>query len=466
MFQWWKSFSETHSFGNQLLFTPDGPTYDGSTAFESAYRGARLVYIPQRSVVGSTFPAGSDATAGRWVPCVFLPPPGDVVDRDTLLVVHFHGTGGDAWKSGSIWFDAAVSAHKRSNISVAVLSVEYPGYGIFPGRPSEEGWKQTARSVLWYIVCELRIPMRRVVISGRSMGSGVALYAAAHIVRQITRATPPVQHAAGVDSDIGESSFLGLVLISPFTSIHGVLKKFPLGNSLLPLLLLNRFDNLLEVPYVPAQCRLLVVHGEKDTVVPSEHGIDVYTAASNLRRRELVLDPDADHHTIPVLPRALEDYLTSIVRDSGLGEASPPTTNEEETNLRWSQRLLAECGDASRLNDLRMMERIDDRTMSTVQHAATAGGIGLSLLSHKALFSRLVLMLWAMVLFELGLAHRRKTKRNANGEWNNRVLGLSTAVRYALVSCLCRVVFPFLMLQRGSAVSVIVGSLVSHILLR
>lgn len=84
---------------------------------------------------------------------------------------------------------------------VHVIAVEYPGYGVYDGESATaEKIIEDAETVLIFIKNELKWKESDIIICGRSIGSGPACYLAANY-----------KPAA-------------LVLISPHTSIRGVVK--------------------------------------------------------------------------------------------------------------------------------------------------------------------------------------------------------------------------------------------------
>ena len=50
--------------------------------------------------------------------------------------------------------------------------MEYPSYGISNGLPSEELYNEVAFSVYKFVVNELKVPPSRIVLIGRSIGTG------------------------------------------------------------------------------------------------------------------------------------------------------------------------------------------------------------------------------------------------------------------------------------------------------
>jgi abhydrolase domain-containing protein 17 len=124
-----------------------------------------------------------------------------------------------------------------------ILAYDYPGYGLSDGKPSEAGCYLNIQAAWKHLTETLKIPAENIYLVGQSVGSGPAVWLA-------TRSEPA-----------------GLVLISPFKSINRVpfkINPFPY----------DRFPNINRIADV--NCPLLVIHGDKDTVIDQSHGKAVY----------------------------------------------------------------------------------------------------------------------------------------------------------------------------------------------
>lgn len=153
-------------------------------------------------------------------------------------VVYFHGNG----EQLSNLEDVAEAFNARG---LGFLGVEYPGYGWADGAPTESGIYAAAERGLAWLRETHGVAPGRVVLLGRSLGSGVAVEMARR------------GHGAR------------LVLVSPYTSMGDMAAAaFPL----LPgrLLVRDRFDSLEKAPAL--RLPTLVVHGAQDEVVPVEQG--------------------------------------------------------------------------------------------------------------------------------------------------------------------------------------------------
>lgn len=192
-------------------------------------------------------------TLGAW----FLPAT-DGRDRG-MAVLLAPGNGGN--RVGRADF-----ARLLSNRGLAVLLLDYRGYGGNPGSPSEDGLLADARAGADALE-DLGFPPERILYFGESLGTGV--------VAALQAERPPA----------------GLVLRSPFTELADVgSHHYPW----LPVrtLLRDRFPVLdhLEGSEVP----VTVVYGDRDSVVPPRLSARVADGAPSLVE-EVVIE-GADHN--------------------------------------------------------------------------------------------------------------------------------------------------------------------------
>jgi len=107
-----------------------------------------------------------------------------------MILVYFHGNAEDIGRNKD--FLTLIG----KSLKVHVLGVEYPGYGIYTGEPSEELIIQDAERVMEFVQKVLLWPSSQIIVVGRSIGSG------------------PACHVASKNANLG-----CLALISPFMSI-------------------------------------------------------------------------------------------------------------------------------------------------------------------------------------------------------------------------------------------------------
>ncbi len=174
----------------------------------------------------------------------------------------------------------------------AVLVLDYPGYGGSGGRATEVALYAAADAAYGALASRPEVDPRRIYVYGRSLGSAVASYTAAH---------HPVA---------------GLILESPLTNAAEMARyHYPL----LPRFLLRlSLDNVANVRLV--HCPILLFHGDADRLVPTAMGKAVAAAAAG--PVEVVLIHGAGHNdTYDLGGRAYRDKLWEFIgRTAGLSD--------------------------------------------------------------------------------------------------------------------------------------------------
>ena len=85
-----------------------------------------------------------------------------------------------------------------------------------------------------------------------------------------------------------------LILLSPFTSLKNAVKS--LLGSFPSILVRERFENIQTVKEIV--CPTMIIHGQKDTVVPYEHSVELH---ANCRGpSKLVLPPEMTHNEFAI----------------------------------------------------------------------------------------------------------------------------------------------------------------------
>ena len=129
-------------------------------------------------------------------------------------------------------------------LECSVLLINYRGYGQSQGQPSEQQLKSDALWLLDNISKQQNIPLERVILMGRSLGSGIATY---------------VAHQRPV---------AGVILVTPYDSFialaHNHYPWLPLG-----WLLKHRFESDRLAPEIDRPMLNLIA--DQDRVVPPRH---------------------------------------------------------------------------------------------------------------------------------------------------------------------------------------------------
>jgi hypothetical protein len=218
-------------FADRLIFVPPSPSYTASypdLGFLKTTQNESIAYV--------------HLPAGKGMP--------------TLL--YSHGNAEDLAQTDGLYEEL----HARG---LGVLAYDYPGYGLSTGTPDEDSC-QRAIQAAWTHLTDSGIPASSIIITGRSVGSGPAVWLA-------SREKP-----------------CGLILISPFRSAFTA--AIPTPFSIFPG---DRFPNMSRIRAMDHP--LLVIHGEDDGVINVSHGRKLFAASpSTVKKLEVI--PNAGHNDL------------------------------------------------------------------------------------------------------------------------------------------------------------------------
>lgn len=189
-------------------------------------------------------------------------------------VVYFHGNGGNL----SLWSNVLVGLRHQG---FDVIAVDYRGYGLSTGRPSEQGLYRDVDATLRFVEGQTRREGVPVIYWGRSLGTVMAAYAA-------SRRAPD-----------------GVVLEAGFPSMRSVLETNPIlwGLSWVSSYRMPTADWMSNV-----RQPTLVLHGDRDSVIPYRLGRRLY---ESLPGPKTFVTLSGGDHNEPV-PRDAEHYWRSI----------------------------------------------------------------------------------------------------------------------------------------------------------
>lgn len=183
--------------------------------------------------------------------------------QDTPTILWFHGNASNVGIT-------ALRAIPFAEQGYGLLLAEYRGYASNPGKPTEEGLYNDARAYMNYLMAEKSVPENAIIIYGESIGSG-----------------PAVQMATenqGIHTLILEAPMSALLEIAAF--------HYPYLPS--NLLLKDRYDNLSKIGGIKSP--LILIHGERDTVIPFALGKKLFNAAPE--PKSMITLPDAGHNDL------------------------------------------------------------------------------------------------------------------------------------------------------------------------
>ena len=204
------------------------------------------------------------------------------------VIVFFHGNGGSLRYS-------VPRFRKLVGAGIGLVALEYRGYGGNAGSPSEHGLIDDGEAA--YAFAAAHYPVKRIVLWGQSLGSGVAVAVAAQ---------KPVSR---------------LILEAPFTSAAAVasLRYWYMPVS---LLMKDQFHSDRRIAKVTAP--VLILHGVKDTVVPYAMGERMFELAN--QPKHIVRFLDGGHEDLDA-NGALDAVARFLAGDLDKAPARPPKKN-------------------------------------------------------------------------------------------------------------------------------------------
>jgi len=199
-----------------------------------------------------------------WIPAA---------ERPIGHVLFCHGNGGNIG-------DRVLHAALLHRAGLDVLLFDYRGYGGSTGRASEEGTYRDASAARAALLARREVDAGRVLYLGESLGGAVAI-ALAH-------EAPPA----------------GVVLVSTFTSVRDMARRhYPfVPAAVVP----DAYPSLRLVGDLRAP--LLVLHGDRDELVPLMYGQELYDAAPEPKRMHILAG--AGHNDL--VERAGNEWAAAI----------------------------------------------------------------------------------------------------------------------------------------------------------
>ncbi|WP_018140050.1 alpha/beta hydrolase [Thioalkalivibrio sp. ALJ7] len=249
----------------------------------------RLVYMPSSTISGTPERVGLDyedvhltAEDGVRLHGWFLPGPND--DSPALLFLH-----GNAGNIGH----RLHSLQQFHELGMAVLIIDYRGYGRSAGRPDEQGTYADARAAWRYLVEERAFPSEAVVLFGRSLGAAVA----ADLATEVQPGAVILESAFTSAADLGARHY-------PWLPVRALLR--------------HQYDALDRVERIKAP--ILLAHSREDEIVPFSHTERLQAVAPDAR----VLEMQGGHNDgFLATGEAYIEGLRTFLQEAGLSLASP-----------------------------------------------------------------------------------------------------------------------------------------------
>jgi abhydrolase domain-containing protein 12 len=215
-------------------------------------------------------------------------------DPDSLLVLYLHGAAGTL---GSGWRPPSYRAvYAGAPDKIHTIAIDYRGFGLSSGSPSEQGLLTDAITVAEWAMQEAGIPPSRIAIFGQSLGTAVGISLAHH-------------YASGPDPIL----FAGMVFVAPFadvellTATYRIAGTIPILGPLAPFPRLLAFFNTFIVskwsskdklaafvrkcenmPGDNLKYHITLIHAQDDYDVPWSHTDQLFWHAVNAARQNSI----------------------------------------------------------------------------------------------------------------------------------------------------------------------------------
>lgn len=245
---------------------------DSSIAL-AAYEPPNPAQYPEKSCVKVPYAFGKQYLAIRVFDVVDATPDYlvETAHPSQTVVLFCHGNGDDLGtvKPYAQWLSAKLG-HR-------VVSFDYPGYGHSSGTTTESSIYQSA--LLAYHYCVEHLRAQRILLYGKSLGTGAAMFLASR-------------------KDIAETKRIaGTILVSPLASGVRTLS----ASSYMTRGTIEALDNqfMPNVEYAKkVSAPVLVMHGLDDKIIPVSNGYDVHAALPEAYRAEPAWFPHCGHNDI------------------------------------------------------------------------------------------------------------------------------------------------------------------------
>ncbi|KAK3677686.1 bem46 protein, variant [Recurvomyces mirabilis] len=174
----------------------------------------------------------------------FLIKPENKSTARPVTIINFHGN------AGNVGHRLPVAKVLANDLSCTTLMVEYRGYGLSTGSPSEKGLAIDAQTALDYVRQRKDLEGNKIVVYGQSLGGAVSIDLVA--------------------KNKGTGDIKGLVLENTFLSIAKMIPSvMPIARYLTPLCheYWRSEDMIPQITDIP----ILLISGLRDEIVPPAH---------------------------------------------------------------------------------------------------------------------------------------------------------------------------------------------------
>ncbi|RPA76324.1 alpha/beta-hydrolase [Ascobolus immersus RN42] len=208
-------------------------------------------------------------------------------DPEARLIISFHGnagTVGAAWRPFYLRSLSAIDPDK-----IHILTIDYRGYGLSSGTPSEEGLITDGLSAVRWAMDVAKVSPDRIALVGQSLGTAVTFGVAERLVT-----------GKGLGKHAGKKIELGAVVsIAGFSDMRGLLSTYAIGGVIPVLSPLKPYPKVQQwfsefcldtwrsdqrvasLVQNSSKLKLFLIHAKNDFEIPHEHAQKLFFAAAN-----------------------------------------------------------------------------------------------------------------------------------------------------------------------------------------
>mmetsp|Transcript_19986 Transcript_19986/g.39256 ORF Transcript_19986/g.39256 Transcript_19986/m.39256 type:complete len:321 (-) Transcript_19986:137-1099(-) len=208
--------------------------------------------------------------------------------RNLPTVLFMHGNAGNI--GHRLPFAEVVMLYSESNI----MLVDYRGFGLSTGSPSEEGLIEDAQCALEYLQKCPDIDPDRIFLHGRSLGGAVCIGVANRLA------------ALGPATTVG---FRGLILENTFLSVRQLVKDRvqeivntesedirDMCDKIVDTFVWLDWDSASRITALPEGLDVLFISGSLDEIIPCDHMTKLYALAGPNISKSMLRVPLGDHN--------------------------------------------------------------------------------------------------------------------------------------------------------------------------
>lgn len=194
----------------------------------------------------------------------------------SAIVFHGNGEALDSFLGFLRWL---------ASLGVEVYAIEYRGFGRSSGWPTESAIREDALMVSNFVCKDRSVPTNKLLLIGRSIGSGPASFLAAEIHPRL------------------------LVLLAPYRSIPDLVNEMFLFRYLRPFLWyefpVERYLASLK------KTAVIIAHGEQDDIIAISHGRHLVEKIKKNTETHFIFSREAGHNDLMI---HIEPELKSLLQ--------------------------------------------------------------------------------------------------------------------------------------------------------